>query len=76
MRSAWKELGALVLKECAGGDKAGLCWIPISQYPVTARLSYAGLGHYAVVNEIILIVNRYSSFVFGYYLKDITTLLI
>lgn len=51
IRSAWKELGVPVLKECAGGDKAGLCWIPISQHPVTARRSHAGLGHYAVVNE-------------------------
>ncbi|KAK3389652.1 GMC oxidoreductase-like protein [Podospora didyma] len=51
MRNAWEELGVPVLKECAGGDKAGLCWIPISEHPITARRSHAGLGHYADVNE-------------------------
>jgi len=39
-----------VLKECGGGDKAGLCWIHISQNPFTARRSHAGIGHYADVN--------------------------
>jgi choline dehydrogenase-like flavoprotein len=32
------------------GDKDGLCWVPTSQHPVTARRSHAGLGHYAAVN--------------------------
>jgi choline dehydrogenase-like flavoprotein len=36
-------------KECAGGDKEGICWVPASQHPVTARRSHAGLGHYADV---------------------------
>jgi len=44
-------MGIPVLQECAGGDKNGLCWIPISEHPVTSRRSHAGLGHYAAVNE-------------------------
>jgi choline dehydrogenase len=43
-------MGIRVLDECAGGDKEGLCWIPISQHPVTARRSHSGLGHYTAVN--------------------------
>ncbi|KAK4450532.1 GMC oxidoreductase [Podospora aff. communis PSN243] len=50
VRDAWKEVGAAELKECAGGDKSGLCWIPLSQHPVTARRSHAGTGHYLAVN--------------------------
>jgi choline dehydrogenase len=50
VRNAWKDLGAPVLRECAGGEKSGLCWIPISQHPVTARRSYSGIGHYLAVN--------------------------
>ncbi|KAF2827698.1 GMC oxidoreductase-like protein [Ophiobolus disseminans] len=49
-RNAWKEMGIREAKECAGGDKEGLCWIPLSQYPVTARRSHAGLGHYESVS--------------------------
>ncbi len=49
-RDAWSQLGVKVRTECAGGAKAGVCWVPISQDPVTARRSYSGLGHYAVVN--------------------------
>ncbi|KAK0728889.1 hypothetical protein B0T26DRAFT_639795 [Lasiosphaeria miniovina] len=49
-RGSWEDLGVPKLQECAGGDKAGLCWIPISQHPVTARRSHSGLGHYAAVN--------------------------
>lgn len=37
-------------RECAGGDKAGLCWVPTSAHPVTTRRSHAGLGHYSLVN--------------------------
>ncbi|KAL2263162.1 hypothetical protein VTK26DRAFT_7986 [Humicola hyalothermophila] len=48
-RNAWQEMGIQVTKECADGTKEGLCWIPISQHPVTARRSHAGLGHYADV---------------------------
>ncbi|KAK4209291.1 GMC oxidoreductase [Rhypophila decipiens] len=50
MRNAWKELKVKVQKECAGGFKDGLCWIPISENPMTARRSHAGIGHYAAVN--------------------------
>ena len=50
-RGAFKDLGAREAVECAGGDKEGLCWIPISEHPVTARRSHAGLGHYAAVNQ-------------------------
>jgi choline dehydrogenase-like flavoprotein len=28
-----------------------LCWVPISQHPITARRSHAGLGHYAEVKS-------------------------
>jgi choline dehydrogenase-like flavoprotein len=48
-RESWKEMGIWVARECANGDKEGLCWIPISEHPVTARRSYAGIGHYAEV---------------------------
>lgn len=50
IRDAYKELGINVPKECSGGDKEGLCWIPLSEHPVTARRSHAGIGHYAAVN--------------------------
>ncbi|KAK7946932.1 Dehydrogenase xptC [Apiospora aurea] len=45
-----KELGIPIRQECAGGDKAGLCWVPTSQHPTTSRRSHSGLGHYADVN--------------------------
>jgi choline dehydrogenase-like flavoprotein len=48
-RQSWKEMGIWVARECANGDKEGLCWIPISEHPITARRSYAGIGHYAEV---------------------------
>ncbi|KAF2873232.1 hypothetical protein BDV95DRAFT_490607 [Massariosphaeria phaeospora] len=48
-RQAWEEMGVRVADECAGGDKEGVCWVPLSQHPVTARRSHAGLGHYASV---------------------------
>ncbi|KAK0719235.1 hypothetical protein B0H67DRAFT_149205 [Lasiosphaeris hirsuta] len=47
LRKTWDELGIKSRKECAGGDKEGVCWVPSSQHPVTARRSHAGLGHYA-----------------------------
>lgn len=50
VRGAWKDVGVPERRECAGGDKDGLCWIPISQHPVTARRSHAGVGHYTAVN--------------------------
>ncbi|KAK3314109.1 GMC oxidoreductase-like protein [Apodospora peruviana] len=50
VRAAWKEMGIQVPRECAGGDKEGLCWIPVSEDPQTSRRSHAGLGHYAAVN--------------------------
>ena len=49
LRKAWTEIGIKPVKECAGGDKEGICWVPASQHPVTARRSHAGLGHYAAV---------------------------
>jgi choline dehydrogenase-like flavoprotein len=42
-------MGIQPRKECAGGDKEGICWVPGSQHPVTGRRSHAGLGHYADV---------------------------
>jgi choline dehydrogenase-like flavoprotein len=48
-RETWSDMGIPKLRECAGGDKDGLCWIPESQHPVTARRSHAGVGHYSVV---------------------------
>jgi choline dehydrogenase-like flavoprotein len=50
-REAWKDMGIRALEECAGGDKEGSCWIPISEHPVTARRSHAGLGHYEAVKS-------------------------
>ncbi|KAK8851980.1 GMC oxidoreductase-like protein [Apiospora arundinis] len=47
---ALKELDIPTLQECAGGDKAGICWVPTSQHPTTSRRSHSGLGHYAAVN--------------------------
>jgi len=44
---SWKEIGIKPAKECAGGDKEGICWVPASQHPVTGKRSHAGLGHYA-----------------------------
>ena len=32
--------------ECAGGDKAGVCWVPNSKDPYTCERSHSGLGHY------------------------------
>jgi len=50
-REAWEELGIYVREECAGGDKDGLCWIPISEHPENSLRSHSGLGHWAAVNE-------------------------
>jgi len=49
-RDAWRDMGIRALDECGGGDKEGMCWEPISQHPVTARRSHAGLGHYSDVS--------------------------
>lgn len=49
VRKAWEDIGIGSNKECADGNKEGLCWVPVSQHPVTARRSHAGLGHYADV---------------------------
>ncbi|KAM7198415.1 hypothetical protein V8F20_006176 [Naviculisporaceae sp. PSN 640] len=46
---AFEEMGIKLAKECAGGDKEGLCWVPTSEHPVTARRSHAGIGHYTAV---------------------------
>jgi len=50
VRGAWRDMGIPELRECGGGDKDGLCWVPISEHPVTARRSHSGIGHYAAVN--------------------------
>ncbi|KAK3360645.1 hypothetical protein B0T25DRAFT_602439, partial [Lasiosphaeria hispida] len=50
-RKAWAQMGINETKECAGGSKEGLCWIPISQHPITARRSYAGIGHYSSIER-------------------------
>ncbi|KAK4149017.1 hypothetical protein C8A00DRAFT_38399 [Chaetomidium leptoderma] len=49
MWNTWKEMGLQEPKECGGGDKEGICWVPTSEHPVTARRSHSGLGHYAAV---------------------------
>lgn len=49
VRRAWEKMGIWTSRECAGGDKEGLCWVPNSQDPATGRRSYAGSGHYADV---------------------------
>ncbi|KAK3294447.1 uncharacterized protein B0H64DRAFT_463347 [Chaetomium fimeti] len=49
MWNAYKELGVQEPKECANGDKEGICWVPTTQHPVTALRSHSGLGHYAAV---------------------------
>ncbi|KAK4147318.1 uncharacterized protein C8A04DRAFT_8974 [Dichotomopilus funicola] len=46
---AFRDMGLASPKECASGDKDGICWAPVSQHPVTARRSHSGLGHYADV---------------------------
>ncbi len=46
---AWEDMGIPAKRECADGNKEGLCWIPISQHPVTARRSYSGIAHYSAV---------------------------
>jgi len=46
-RQSWLEMGIWETKECAGGNKEGVCWIPISQDPITARRSYSGIAHAA-----------------------------
>ncbi|KAK8071343.1 hypothetical protein PG997_011546 [Apiospora hydei] len=50
VRDALKEMDIPIRQECAGGDKAGMCWVPTSQHPTTSRRSHSGLGHYAAVN--------------------------
>ena len=50
-RDAWSEIGIPKNKECASGRKTGLCWVPISEHPVTSRRSHAGLGHFAELNS-------------------------
>lgn len=45
-REAWTEAGVAPNKECAAGNKDGLCWVPTSQYPDSRTRSQAGLGHY------------------------------
>ncbi|KAK4158752.1 GMC oxidoreductase [Cladorrhinum sp. PSN259] len=44
---AFQDMGLEVAKECAGGDKHGIRWVPTSQHPVTAARSHSGIAHYA-----------------------------
>lgn len=48
VRQAWTELGNKPAKDCHGGTKDGLCWIPVSQNPYTGKRSHAGIAHYSV----------------------------
>ncbi|RYP63278.1 hypothetical protein DL771_009349 [Monosporascus sp. 5C6A] len=50
-RNAWIEAGVAPRRECAAGDKDGLCWVPTSQYPNATKRSHAGLGHYLELGE-------------------------
>lgn len=44
---AFAEFGLETPKDCANGDKHGLCWVPTAQNSATAERSHAGVGHYA-----------------------------
>ncbi|KAK3984264.1 hypothetical protein QBC44DRAFT_21747 [Cladorrhinum sp. PSN332] len=46
---AFKEMGFKLAKECAGGYKHSVCWIPSSQHPITAARSHSGNAHYTNV---------------------------
>lgn len=48
VRDSWIELGNKPQKDCHGGNKDGLCWIPVSQNPFTGKRSHAGIAHYNV----------------------------
>ncbi|RYP63255.1 hypothetical protein DL769_007018 [Monosporascus sp. CRB-8-3] len=50
-RNAWIEAGVAPRKECAAGDKDGICWVPTSQYPDANKRSHAGLGHYLELDK-------------------------
>ncbi|KLU86928.1 hypothetical protein MAPG_05935 [Magnaporthiopsis poae ATCC 64411] len=43
---AWVDTGVGANRECAAGTKVGMCWVPSSQHPYTARRSHAGTGHF------------------------------
>ncbi|KAL2264559.1 hypothetical protein VTJ83DRAFT_7069 [Remersonia thermophila] len=47
LTQAWHDLGVPDVRECAGGRKEGVCWVPASQHPVTGERSHSGVGHYA-----------------------------
>ncbi|KAK4224190.1 GMC oxidoreductase [Podospora fimiseda] len=46
---AFKEMGLKAVKDCANGEKNGICWVTASQHPVTAARSHSGIAHYANV---------------------------
>jgi len=51
VRQSWIELlgnNKPPTKDCHGGTKDGLCWIPVSQNPYTGKRSHAGIAHYSV----------------------------
>ncbi|CAI4212089.1 unnamed protein product [Parascedosporium putredinis] len=43
---AWVEFGLDTPKDCANGDKHGVCWVPTAQNSETVQRSHAGIGHY------------------------------
>ncbi|KAF2998793.1 hypothetical protein E8E13_000420 [Curvularia kusanoi] len=69
LRNAWTEMGIETSIECAAGDKEGVCWMPISQHPITARRSHSGLGHYESVisrpNYHILAKHQVTRVIYG-----------
>lgn len=74
----WKAInawGVPTSPECAGGDKAGLCWVPTSEDPVTAARSFARIGHYDAVkasrpNYDLLVEHQVTRLLFPKDLKD------
>ncbi|KAK8109690.1 hypothetical protein PG999_007827 [Apiospora kogelbergensis] len=43
--------GIIPRRECAAGNKDGLCWVPASQHPWASVRSHSGQGHYRDVIE-------------------------
>ncbi|PKS11018.1 hypothetical protein jhhlp_002777 [Lomentospora prolificans] len=43
---AFEEFGLETPKDCADGNKHGLCWVPTAQNSETVERSHAGVGHY------------------------------
>lgn len=43
---AFEEFGLETPKDCADGNKHGICWAPTAQNSETVERSHAGVGHY------------------------------